>query len=257
MMDLTGKKFDEVEYSALRAELNMRIEMINDHGFKINSFIFTFYSALIAILGFCFSFVNSDNTVFGKFIIIELLISVFLTIFASLPLYLLHVFSGKYNDNLSQIVSISVYQKIFFELPSLTIKESEKLLGWELLHNNFDYSKIKLFDKEFKLLSVATVICVTVISVAMSGAGFFLNNYFEQGMLNANLAAVVIYYILLAVHTVLMIFLVVKIVKNTDSTKLITQFNNKHSEDYLTKAVKYKYITELERAEFERLLKNV
>lgn len=254
MIDIKGKKFDEIEYSALRSEQNMRIEMINEQGFKINSFIFTFYSALIAMLGFCFSFAGKDNTIFGKCIFIELLISTALTVFTSLPLYILLAFSGKYNDNLSQIVSISVYQKIFFELSSLTRKVSEKLLGWEFLHNNLDNSNVKSFDKEFKLLSIATVICITVISIAMSGAGFFLNRYFAQGMLNANLAAVIVYYILLAAYIGYMIYLAVKIVRNTNSKKLLNEFNNNHVKDYLDKAVEYKYITEAERAEFEKLL---
>lgn len=257
MIDIKDKKFDEVEYNALRAEQNMRIQIINEHGFKINSFIFTFYSALIAILGFCFKFVGNSNTIFNKSIGIEFAVSVILTLFASLPLYMLSAFSGKYNDNLSQIVSISVYQKIFFELTSLTRKESKKLLGWELLHNNLDGSKIKLFNKEYTILSIVTVICTVAISAIMSSAGFFLNSYFAKGALNANLVAVIVFYILLVAYMALMICLVVKIIRNTDSKKCLNEFNNNHAKDYLDKAVEYKYITEEERAEFEKLLKNV
>ncbi len=257
MCDLFDKKFGVEEYESLRSEQNLRIEMINEQGFKINSFVIAFYSAVIAILGFCFNFIGEGNTIFGQCIFVEFVISLLLTLFASIPIYMLSAFSGKYNDNLSQIVSISLYQQIFFELPSLTSKENEKLFGWEFLHNKLDNSKIKLFNKEYKILSIVAVGCTLVISLVMSGAGFFLNSYFAQGALNANLAAVIVYYTFLAAYIGFMIFLAVKIIKSTESTKLIIQFNEKHKTHYLNKAVEIKFITEQEKAEFEKLLGNV
>ncbi len=253
MFDLKDKTFSIDEYKTLRSEQNVRIEIINDHSFKINNFVMVFYAAVIAILGVCFDFIGNENTIFGRYIVIEFIISLILTVFTSIPIFMLYTFSGKYNDNLRQIVSISTYQKIFFELPSLKAK-GQNILGWEFFHDHPEVPKAKLFAKEYTILSITAIFCTALVSICLSASGFFLNKYFKDGYNNPNLAAVIVFYVLLLGYIGYMIILAIKITRNTDSEKLIGEFVQEQTNYYLEIAKKSNYLTEQERAEFKKLL---
>lgn len=133
------RSFATEEYDSLREEMIARIEAINSQASSALTSILTAWASAIALLVLSFSDTVSDTrSVIGFDIALSLALFI--------PLLCLFPLAIKSGENLTQIVSISCYIRIFFEN---TGSVGEKLFAWENANNAISRVNVKREGSSF------------------------------------------------------------------------------------------------------------
>ena len=185
---IAGKSFSDEEYRMLRNEQNLRLEMINSHGFTIISLAFVFFSAILVFVGKIFELAAIEHSVLGKSIWIDSVVIFTISAFCLLPIFLISCLSVKYEDALIQIISVAAYCKVFYEFPSMICNENKnnkKILARELFHCNNSAVNSRQFASEYFLISLATIILSFIITLTLICCAYTTNGYFQENTVNS------------------------------------------------------------------------
>ena len=253
-LDLHGRKFDDKEYECLRQELGSRLEMIHSHGFTLISIVLVFFSAMFVLVGGLLKLAVESKAVLGYNIITDSLICIAVVVLCAFPIPLVYCFSGKYEDNLRQIVSISEYQKVFFEYPTL-ICDAKKtdVAAWELLHCNGSVPKAKIITGEYLAISIADLLVCVIAGIALLAFSYSSKGYLT-GNNGGNIATAIIAAVFFAAIICGLIYLTAKTRRNTDTLKIMGKYSKYYFEEYLNLAVKYNFYTKQQAQELEQII---
>lgn len=253
---IAGRSFSDEEYRMLRSEQNLRIEMINGHGFSVISFVLVFFSAIFVFVCEILKLACKETSVLGQNIWVDTVIVLAISILCLLPIFLVYCLSAKYEDALRQIVSVGAYCRVFYEFPSMIrdSKENKNILAWEMFHCNSAVPKAKLFTSEYLLISIATAILSFAITLALICCSYIINGFFEDNVLNS-VAALCVFIIVYGLSMSFAVYIIIKTRKNTQTDKIMAKYGNSYTEQYLEIAEKSEFLTIEEIEEFKRFKK--
>lgn len=160
------KKIDDIEYKALRDELNMRIQLMNTHNIGMITAVF----AVWALAG---ALVNEYVKIFSEAIDLAItLFTLFVPLLIILPIAIILPLSVKSGDNIGQTMSLSAYIRVHAEMPRFLLNENE-FIGWESLQKKEMERKLSdvFFNSEYTILSSLSICMFIIVSAVMTYYG--------------------------------------------------------------------------------------
>lgn len=150
--------FSEAEYNALRAETITRITLINQQASTAIVTIISVWAAGIGLL-----ILTSEKEITD---ILSIIVLNFINAFIFLiPVFYFIPLAVKSGENMTQLVSVSAYLKVFYDY--LSCKNSEDLMNWETSNYLFSFFSEKhnkksfliyLYNEEYTILASASYV---------------------------------------------------------------------------------------------------
>ena len=190
---MNNYKFSDQEYTSIRAEMIQRIDAINS---QIMTAIVTIISSWVAGLTLLIEETKIENLSFSNLLLIDLVRTfVFL-----IPIFYFIPLAIKSGENLTQIVSISAYIRVFYDYSS--IKNDTEKMNWETSNNIMSSINVDRGNKKSKILKLCdetyTILASCSYAIYILFSIFCINDFKRGGKI-----ILIIYIIIIIILAVI------------------------------------------------------
>lgn len=163
------RRIKTAEYSELRNELNIRIQLMNTHNIGMITAVFAAWAIVGVLVRECFAIDNVSDFALSLY-------AVLMPFLLIVPLGIIVPLAVKSGDNFGQIMSISAYLMLYAEMPSL-LNDKESFFGWESLQKKEIERKLsdRFFNSEYIILSAISLCFFVAVVIIILRFGFPLN----------------------------------------------------------------------------------